>query len=418
MSRKPDKSNDTPSRSVGVELPGKLVANEKIFMKESLLSTPSRVGKTPFPGRVMEEKSRAQVEEKPVPTPVTPPEAKGKPLEKSRHVPVEEPVEEPVKEPEQTGPPQRDQNMDAVIRRGPVSLKRLARRKVPLLPTGGVFLVLVLVVSWILSGWNYRRGEAHGLQLAEDAATKSKVELAPEVAKELNEALFQLRKGEVADALKRLQKLETLPQGVASLSYLVALAAMQNGDITLAERKVSESISKREKISDALALQSVLESQKAADPSMTSMGDPKMRSEALLRQATIADGANPYPHFELATLLRYQGKTEEAKAEIRAAQARLNPIDSHLVMEVTLAFMEIEETPVGELPTDVPAGDNVVRLFPAAFSAMRRGDFDQAASLLQRCQQALSVDAFDYLVNDPALRRYLGRPELRPFFGG
>jgi len=411
MSQKHDKSSKIRPRSIAAKMPEEEDETEKDSPEEKIPATARiKLGKTPFPGRGPKKMIPLRKEEKAA----TPPEAKVESVKE----PVEESVKEPVEDAVKTKPPKKNLTWRALFRRVPVYYKKLSRRKVPLLPAGAVLLLLVFLFSWTFSRWSYQRGVANGLQLAEDAATRSKMEVSPEVAKELNEALFQLRKGEVADALKRLQKLEELPHGVASLSYLVALAAMQNGDITLAERKVSETIAKRERISDALALQSVLETQKAADPSMTSMGDPKMRSEALLRQAMIADGANPYPHFELATLLRYQGKTEEAKAEIRAAQARLNPIDSHLVMEVTLAFMEIEETPVGDLPSEVPASADAARLFPAAYSAMRRGDFDLAASLLRRCQDALSIDAFDYLVNDPALRRYVDRPELRPFFGG
>ena len=80
------------------------------------------------------------------------------------------------------------------------------------------------------------------------------------------------------------------------------------------------------------------------------MGVPRLRAEQLLRQACLADAANPYPRFELGTLLRYQGRREEALAQIKGAQARLNPIDSHMIMGITLALMKIEELPVEQLP--------------------------------------------------------------------
>jgi Flp pilus assembly protein TadD len=284
-------------------------------------------------------------------------------------------------------------------------------------------LLLVPVVFLILFARHFYRsgreqGINEGIKQARSEAAREGVEWPTQTETELNAAMNELRRGDAAAALQKLRGLESSQPPVSSLSYLVALTAMQDGDIDLADRKARESIDKLERISDSLALLSVLESQKAADPSRKVFGDPSMRSEALLRQAILADAANPYPHFELATLLRYRGRKDEAMAEIQAAQARLNPVDSHLIMAVTLALMKIEETPVAELPMVAPVTDDPARLFPAAYVAMRREDFAQAAALLQKCRDLLAPDVFSYLVTDPVLRLFSDRPELAPFYGG
>jgi len=295
--------------------------------------------------------------------------------------------------------------------------RSLPSLSVPLLPVVALLIIFVILFSSFFSGWSYDRGLADGYRFSEEAATKEKRQLPPEAEDELNTALAELRKGETASALDRLLRLEKTPHAYSSLTYLVALAAMQNGDVKLAETKVRDTIIKRERVSDALALQSVLVTQQAADPTRATMGDPKVRSEALLRQAAIADAANPYPHFELATLLRYQGKSAEAIKEIKAAQVRLNPFDSHLVMDITLALMQLEQAPSEKLPASQPETDDVRKLFPAAYVSMRRGDFAAAAALLQKCRASLPPDFFDYLVYDPAFRKFRERPELEPFFG-
>lgn len=295
--------------------------------------------------------------------------------------------------------------------------RSVSKRKAPLVPGLAAMFAAVLFFSWVFHGLGYDRGRADGWRLADEAATKEKIALPDDVSGELDEALIALRSGNAETALKILRKLEEMPKGYSSLSYLVALAAMQNGDIDLAEQKVKETIAKRERVSDALALESVLVTQKAADPARSRMGDPRIRSEALLRQAAIVDAANPYPRFELATLLRYKGQPKEAEAEVRAAQARLNPMDSHVVMDVTLRLIELEQCPDDKLPAVEPQSDDIRKLLPYAYAAMRRGGFPQAVAVLEKCRTLLSPDLFDYLVNDPAFRRFARQEELKGIYG-
>jgi tetratricopeptide (TPR) repeat protein len=295
--------------------------------------------------------------------------------------------------------------------------RSLLKRKAPLVPALAAILVAVIFFSRLFSGIGYERGLVEGRRLADEAATKEKIALPEDVSGELDEALSALRSGDAERALKSLRKLEEIPKGYSSLTYLVALAAMQNGDIDLADQKVKETIAKRERVSDALALASVLVTQKAADLSRSRMGDPRVRSEALLRQAAMADAANPYPRFELATLLRYQGQLKEAAAEVRAAQARLNPMDSHVVMDVTLQLIELEQSPDDKLPALEPQTDDVRKLLPFAYAAMRRGEYSQAVAILEKCRTLLAPDLFDYLVNDPAFRRFARQEELKGIYG-
>lgn len=293
------------------------------------------------------------------------------------------------------------------------ALVSLPRWKIPVIP------LAVLGVPFLIWFWGtaHRSGAVSGAREANRAAEMDGLQLPPEVSAQLDAALMNLRDGDTATAEKDLLQLDEGKAKYPSLSYLAALAAMQNGNIDLAERKVKESIIKRERISDALALQSVIETQKAADQSRwKTMGDPQKRSEMLLRQAILADAANPYPHFELATLLRYQGRRDEAAQELRAAKARLNPVDSHLLLDITLSLMRIEDMPEEQIPGDPPQSDDIRKLFPAAYASMRLGNFSEAAALLQRCRESLSIDVFDYLLNDPVVRKFSDREELKQFY--
>ena len=216
--------------------------------------------------------------------------------------------------------------------------------------------------------------------------------------------------------MKELQKLEEDKTGVASLSYLLATAALQSGDLALAEEKTKESILKRERISDSIALQAVIETQKGSDRSIQKFGDPRIRTELLLRQAILADAANPFPLIELATLLRYQKRNDEARDLLRAARSRLNPVDSHSVVDVTLELSTLQDSPDANLPQIADPAKDLAAAFSAAYVALRNGNLDEAVRILKIARNMASPDLFDYLINDPAIRRYVGEPKLREFF--
>lgn len=274
-----------------------------------------------------------------------------------------------------------------------------------------VALLLVFVASPV-----YLAGMSAGKKRADDQALRERLSIPPEIAAKIDDALLKLRAGDAITALTVLQAIEAEKGFYPSLSYLVALAAVQSGNVNLAETKITETIVKRERVSDALALQAVVESMKPADPTRAVMGDPKVRSENLLRQAILADPANAAPRFELATLLRYTDRRDEARKEIRAAQARLNPVDAHTVTEVTLALMDLEDLPDDLLPTPSSATPrNLAEVLVAANAALRRGDVSAAVPLLKAGRDMTSPDIFYYLTSDPVFRRYRDRPELAEY---
>lgn len=273
---------------------------------------------------------------------------------------------------------------------------------------------LVAAVFFSIVAWNL--GVGAGISQSLEEETKEKATVSKEFLADLDRAMADLRAGDSDKAVKKLQELEGSKADVASLTYLLAVAAVQNGDIPLAEAKTAESIAKHERISDSLALRAVLETQKGSDASIKKFGDTRMRSELLLRQAMLADAANPFPMVELATLLRYQKRTDEALALLRAARSRLNPVDSHSVVDVTIELASLQEIPDADLPQIADPGKDLMSSFSAAYIAMRKGNFDQAAESVKIARKMASADLFDYLINDPAIRRYASEPKLREFF--
>ena len=271
-----------------------------------------------------------------------------------------------------------------------------------------VFSGVLALVAWMF----YSLGAAirQSQMLAEIA--RQGVEISADFQAQLDEALRSLRDGDAEKALGQLIVLERENGSVSSLTYLVALAAMQSGDSDKALMKANESIAKRERVSDSLALKAVLETQKNGG----AFGDPRVRAESYLRQAMLTDEANSSPRIELATLLRYRGRHEEAKKFLEAARSRLNPVDSHAVVDTSLALLNLQFLPDGELPAGINPDKDIAALFSAAYVAMRKGDFSRAADILRTGRDRLPPDLYYYLVNDPAMRKFVSRPEVAEYF--
>ncbi|MFZ4681499.1 MAG: hypothetical protein ACOYMS_03265 [Terrimicrobiaceae bacterium] len=291
-----------------------------------------------------------------------------------------------------------------------------------LAPSSRLFALAAIVAVGLLALtlWaGFSIGHWRGKSVAEREIVATRLQtlkrLPATEAEALNQAVAGLRSGKAEASYNTLKDLRAKYPRVASLSYLTALSALETGRYVVAETHVRESIKAGQRVSDSLALLANLESRKSAMAKKKPV-EADRKEEELLRAAITADAANPYPHIELANLLRVQGRSEEAQAEFRSAQALLTPVDSHLVVDLALGVMKIEQTPEGEIAAPATTNGDVRTIFPAAYAAMRKGDMALAGSLLEQCRELLPADLFNYLMSDPAVRKFANREELRPFY--
>jgi len=305
-----------------------------------------------------------------------------------------------------------DQQTRKKKRRPKNRIKRIWRSRVRsvyvLLP--GIFVTGLLVWGAFVLGEYYQNKQT------EEALSEQGVEVSDNYQSRLDGALADLRGGNAEKAFKQLSLLEQENPQVCSLTYLVALSAMQAGNESVASARADASISKRERVSDSLALKAVLETRKARNPNVPKFGDPRIAAETYLRQAMLADAANPFPCIELATLLRYAKREEEAMKLLQAARSRLNPVDSHTVVGTSIALMKLQHLADNELPANINPDKDPVSMFSAAYIAMRKKDFARAASLLRTAKERLPADLNSYIVNDPAFRKFVQHPEVAAFF--
>jgi len=292
---------------------------------------------------------------------------------------------------------------------------RKAAKRIPLayaLAVTGVAVVAAAVFSSVLT-WNPAFQAGRKQVFVEQ--TKADVKVAAGFQPRLNQAFDELRAGNPAVALKKFQNLQAENPGLSSTAYLIALSALRSKNFALAEEEAARSIRRNERVSDALAIQALIEVQKSEAPDLKKLGDHVLRAEMLLRQAMLADPANPVPMIELAGLLRRQRNSAEAIQLLQAARTRVLPFDLPPYLEATIMLTSLQGTPDEELSSADPSPD-LPGTISAAYILMRKGRFNEAAERLKVIQSRTPPSFFRYLLNDPALRPYSQVPELSVFF--
>ena len=274
---------------------------------------------------------------------------------------------------------------------------------------GFVIVIFSSIIFWLA----YQQGYWAAQNRINEQRLEPPVAIPAEFEKAIDSVLLTYSEGKALEAVARLEAVNRKNQTIPSTSYLIALMAIQSGNLNLALQKVDESIAKGEKLSDSLALKAAIEMEMGGKGGM---GDPKVRAENLLRSAMAADISNPRPYIELASLLRFQGRNDEARQLFQAASVRLNPVEGQALVDTSLSLLNLQQTPDDKLPVNLDSDKDPRSLVSAAYVAMRKNDFLAVKTLLARARERLSPALYNYLMNDPAIRVFSKNPQMSGLF--
>ena len=85
-------------------------------------------------------------------------------------------------------------------------------------------------------------------------------------------------------------------------------------------------------------------------------------------------------------------------------------------MITLLCLQALSETMDEFLPSYLSQGHTTPEDFCAAYVAMRIGDFGKAAAILRATEPTIPSDLFNYLMNDPIMRRFAKEPRVMGFY--
>lgn len=269
----------------------------------------------------------------------------------------------------------------------------------------GMFAAVGFIVFGALVFGVYKLGESAGLRAVppvEHRDAVARAELTEENLQQLDAALQLLRDHDGVGAFQALQNLAAENPKAPSLRYAAAMAAMAAGYPNDARRLLEASVSDGDRVSDSLAMKAAIET--------------TANREMALRSAIAADPMNPYPFLELANVLRSLGRADEALPVLKSAKLRLLPVDSHAVVDTTLALLTLEKTESPDVPEQIAATGIAERDFPAAYALLKQENFAAAAALLSETEKQISPDLFNFLINDPAMRKFATQPAFAALY--
>lgn len=271
-----------------------------------------------------------------------------------------------------------------------------------------LFFCLTLAVAatwWCLSAaGGSAPGAVSAVQAASVAADRPVITRPHQQA--IERALSDLRSGLAIHALSALRKVRAEDPNVPSLDYLIALAAFQAGDIGSAAEALASTLGKGERVSDALALRGAIEAQTEGGGGWTPLGNVEPAADRFLREAMAADPANPFPYFEMAMRMRSRGDHAGARGMLESARLRLQPVDAHTAIDVSLRLLELQEKADAALPQMPFEAAAPADLFGAAYLGFRLGQPEEATGFLRKAGGILPPDLFAYLVADPVFAPY------------
>jgi len=85
-------------------------------------------------------------------------------------------------------------------------------------------------------------------------------------------------------------------------------------------------------------------------------------------------------------------------------------------MITLLCLQALSETMDEFLPSYLSQVHTTPEDFCAAYVAMRLGDFGKAAAILRATEPTIPSDLFNYLMNDPIMRRFAKEPRVMGFY--
>ncbi|MEI6490921.1 MAG: hypothetical protein WCO94_00110 [Verrucomicrobiota bacterium] len=272
--------------------------------------------------------------------------------------------------------------------------------------------MIALVLCYAVFSLGARHGRIAAVREVENARAKETAQPSErereEVRTRLDKALAMMRSGDAESGWKSIQGISLEHPHFPSLAYAEALLALQAEKNREALDLTKISISRGERVSDSLALQAALN---AASP--ISSGDVQ---EDLLRRAADADLMNPNPLIQLASILSTHGHDEEAENLVESAKLRLLPVDSRVVVDASLGIFKIKRASTSELSSMGETTGLAEKDFPNAYAAMRRGDFQTAASILETTRRSVPPEVFDYLLKASPIRDYALEPKITRFY--
>jgi Tfp pilus assembly protein PilF len=234
----------------------------------------------------------------------------------------------------------------------------------------------------------------------------------------LDSGFAALSEGNANKALLEFQKVQERQPALSGTDYLIALAAHQAGEKTLALQAAQRAVNKHELEEEARVLIALSEnpSGKESGKAVHQLADPVASMESAFRRYAALHPADPAVYCHWGDFLRSQGSYRSAADTLHRGGLRTDPTASNQVLSAKESLARLQNDPSAAPPplTEISSMSGEAAL-TAACSSLRSNRKSDALLFLARAREFYSPRDFRELMNDCAFAEYRSDPGLKAF---
>jgi tetratricopeptide (TPR) repeat protein len=239
-----------------------------------------------------------------------------------------------------------------------------------------------------------------------------------EVATLLDGGFAALGGGHANKALLEFQKVQERQPALSGTDYLIALAAHQAGEKTLALQAAQRAVNKHEMEEEARVLIALSENSSGKEPgkAVQQLVDPVASMESAFRRYAALHPADPAVYCHWGDFLRSQGSYRSAADTLHRGGLRTDPTASNQVLSAKESLARLQNDPSAVPPplTEIGSMSGEVAL-TAACSSLRSNRKSDALLFLERAREFYSPRDFRELMNDCAFDEHRTDTGLKAF---
>jgi Tfp pilus assembly protein PilF len=239
-----------------------------------------------------------------------------------------------------------------------------------------------------------------------------------EAAALLDGGFAALGGGNADKALLEFQKAQERQPALFGTDYLIALAAHQAGEKTLALQAAQRAVNKHEMEEEARVLIALSENSRGKEPgkAVQQLVDPVASMESAFRRYAALHPADPSIYCHWGDFLRSQGSYRSAADTLHRGGLRTDPTASNQVISAKESLARLQNDPSAAPPplTEIGTMSGEAAL-TAACSSLRSNRKSDALLFLERAREFYSPRDFRELMNDCAFDEYRTDTGLKAF---
>ena len=235
----------------------------------------------------------------------------------------------------------------------------------------------------------------------------------------LDEAFFELGAGHPKKALLAFQKIQETQPSLTGLDYLIARAAFQAREFSIAEEALQRSLSRKEMDEEARLLLAVIHlSRSSAGAAQGSQfSDPLTDAESEFRRFSVSHPADSAVYYQWAEALRSRGSYRTAAELLHKGLLRSDLMSSQAFLSAKEILTRLQNEPAKEVPSlsgiTSMSGELAIG---AALVALQHQQTTEALLFFERAREFYSPSVFRELISDSAFDPYRTDPKMRTFF--